>query len=117
MTEWHTFQVIPEDERNPFRATVSSPPALSDYQDGYIRITPPATIGEALLENVNVEGNHRLDFWAGSEAKGAAATVIAFAQQKNELYEGALVGRERITRTTEALLRELGRLVEGSLYS
>lgn len=119
MTEWHTLQIVPDNERNPFRATVTSPPAESDFGNGYIRITPPVAVGEALLKNVGVEGHHDLDFWVSSEVKGAAATVISFAQQENKLYEGdgPPTGRERITRTTEALLCEIGRLVDGSLYS
>ncbi len=111
MSENHILQVMPEEERNPFRATVTSPPAEADFGNGYIRITPPVTVGEAMLENVGFEGYHDLDFWASSKVKGVAATVIAFAQKEEGAYMGESSGRKRIIETTQALLGELGHLV------
>lgn len=111
MTEIQIFQVAPDDERNPFRVTVTPEFAGEDFEVGRIRIVPPVDVGQALLEEVSANGDHYLNFWAGSKANGAAATVIAFVLKENP-YDPALSGRERITKTTQALLSELGCLVD-----
>ncbi len=110
MTERQIFQVAPSDERNPFRATVIPRFAGDDFEDGHIRIVPPVDVGQALLDEVSANGDHYLNFWAGSKSKGVAATVIAFALKENP-YDPAVSSRERITNTTQALLSELGYLV------
>jgi hypothetical protein len=114
MAEQNTFEVVPEDTRNPFRATVISILRDTEFEYGTIRIVPPVTIGEALLRNAGGAGDHDLRFWATGETAETAATLIDF-QQKDEVYSGALDGRDRIAATAHTLLRELGGLASSDL--
>src|SRR6266540_309765 len=70
-----SFEVQPEDEGNPFRATVTG---NLDFSDGMIRIVPPVLIGAELLKNVSGGSVHELNFWAMSNAEGVQATLIDY---------------------------------------
>jgi hypothetical protein len=114
MAEQNKFEVVPDDARNPFRATVITVVGDAEFEYGKIRVIPPVTVGDALLENVSVEGDHDLDFWAKGETDDTAATLIDFAQ-KDTVYSGKLNGRERIEATTRALLEALGGLATSDI--
>lgn len=98
------FEVIADDERNPFRATVVGSP---DWSSGRIRIEPPVQIGRHVLDGIETDGPYKLAFEASADVEGARATLIEFYDGQVGDPESQYV-RESIENTANAIIRAIG---------
>lgn len=102
-----TFEIKPEDDRNPYRALVGS---INNFEvDASVRVEPPFSTTEGYFRDPD---NERLviDVISGQEATFLSVDFGV------EDYGGAERNRETVVELTERLLEDLGRVASSEMF-
>lgn len=104
-----TYKYNPEVFGLPYTVLVGHD---SDVQTGEVRIEPPATISDDLLELLYIESDVKVT----NSISGKESTLLVFRVDTESDWAQSLSNQERLDRTLVVLADQLGKVALGSTF-